>query len=112
MWKLSATRQEKMASREWWGRLSAEQRTEAQSILAALHLSFDEDSLIILKRIVDAGQKFVICNAIRKMVTDTRDSIAGTQTSNEELRGDPRSIPEDAQFPEGWHRAGLDPRWP
>ena len=31
---------------------------------------------------------------------------------NEELRGDPRSIPEDAQFPEGWHRAGIDPRWP
>lgn len=36
----------------------------------------------------------------------------GTLTNNEELRGDPRSIPEDAQFPEGWHRAGLDPHWP
>ena len=36
----------------------------------------------------------------------------GTLTNNEELRGDPRSIPEDAQFPEGWHRAGIDPRWP
>lgn len=54
------------------------------------------------KRIVGAGQKFVICNEIRKMVTDTRDSTAGTQTSN------PREIPEDAVFPKDWHKAGWN----
>lgn len=55
------------------------------------------------KRISDAGQKFVICNAIRKMVTDTRDSTAGTQTSD-----DPREIPGDAVFPKDWHKAGWN----